>query len=93
MVIFLSETLNSPHSEVISTIDLRVTPGRMTPESSEGVTSSLFPSFPSRKTKMFMAPTSVISWSSPSSHRTCWQSYRSANFWKREIHSYSIAKQ
>ena len=82
MVMVLSETVNSPHLEVISTMDLRVTPGKMIPLSSGGVTSSLLPSGCSRWMNMFIAPTSVISWSSPKSHKTCWQPYFSATFWE-----------
>ena len=50
---------------------LLVTPGRMMPLSSGGVTSSLFPvDLFCRKANTFMAPTSVTSWSGPKSHRT-----------------------
>ena len=54
-------------------ITILVTPGRMTPVSSGGVTSSWLPSVFRSRMKRFMAPTSVMSCSGPNSHKHCWQ--------------------
>merc|ERR1719486_650091 len=61
-------------------MDLLVTPGKMVPLFRGGVTSSSEPSARLSKMKRFMAPTSVISWSSPNNQRHCWQPCSSAIF-------------
>ena len=71
-VILRSLTFRPVMLEVRSRTDCLVTPGRTVPEVRGGVTSSTSPvEADLSRMKMFMAPTSVISWSSPNTHNTC----------------------
>ena len=57
-------------------------PGKISPLSKGGVTSSNLPFSLLNKAKIFIEPTSVISWSGPKSQSAWWQLYFAAICWK-----------